>query len=119
MERIIAVKEILRDVSFTLDWIESVTQNEADIHTVRAPLGDEHTMAKARGTLLHGLIPKWLRNPIPEFLIKTSTKKLTNCCMTLIQAERKGAVMSMCLGTKYLSTEAASGASLLVYIEDL
>ncbi|KAE8990097.1 hypothetical protein PR002_g21252 [Phytophthora rubi] len=80
MERIIAVKNTLRDVGSTLDWIEDVNWKEGSLTAIGGPFNDEHMLSKA---------------------------------------ERKGAVMSMPLCTKYLNTEATSGASLLVYRQDM
>ncbi|KAE9084037.1 hypothetical protein PF002_g25112 [Phytophthora fragariae] len=80
MERIIAVKNTLRDVGSTLDWIEDVNWKEGGLTAIGGPFNDEHMLSKA---------------------------------------ERKGAVMSMPLCTKYLNTEATSGASLLVYRQDM
>ncbi|KAG6954026.1 hypothetical protein JG688_00012537 [Phytophthora aleatoria] len=80
MEIIVGVKKTLREIGFTLDWIEEATWDDADIAAVHVPFGDESKLSKA---------------------------------------DRKGAVVTMSLGTKYVDGEATSGASLLVYWEDM
>ncbi|KAG3202577.1 hypothetical protein PC128_g3091 [Phytophthora cactorum] len=46
MEWIIMVKNTLREVGFTLDWIERVLWKETDLCVVKETFGDEHALSK-------------------------------------------------------------------------
>ncbi|OWZ07932.1 hypothetical protein PHMEG_00019604 [Phytophthora megakarya] len=46
MERILSVKNVLRQVGHTLDWIEATTWNESDLRVAHMPFGDEHKISK-------------------------------------------------------------------------
>ncbi|KAG3136554.1 hypothetical protein PI126_g17785 [Phytophthora idaei] len=46
MEWIIMMKNTLREVGFTFDWIERVPWKEIDLHVVKETFGDEHALSK-------------------------------------------------------------------------
>lgn len=61
MERIIAVKNTLRDVGSTLDWIEDVNWKGGSLTAIGGPFNDEHMMSK-------------VRSPVTEFDTEWSTE---------------------------------------------
>eukprot|EP00644_Phytophthora_capsici_P008820 jgi/Phyca11/102008/e_gw1.6.309.1 len=52
MERIFAVKNVLREVGYTLNWIEKVSWKETDLQVVQTPFGDESAVSKRKGALM-------------------------------------------------------------------